>query len=79
MCSSCSQTVDIPAFSSARRCGTVDGTQGFRHASKALLLYPLSNVPEEHCGEPWVPFGRNLTLAKNKEMDFRQESDFRPE
>jgi hypothetical protein len=29
-----------------------------------------------YCGEPFgVPLGRSLTLAKDKEMGFRQESD----
>ena len=30
----------------------------------------------EYCGEPFeVPLGRSLTLAKDKEMGFGQESD----
>ncbi|KRX34784.1 hypothetical protein T09_575, partial [Trichinella sp. T9] len=29
------------------------------------------------CGELLGPLGRNLTLAKDKEMGFRQESDIR--
>ena len=32
-----------------------------------------------NCGEPFgVPLGRDLTLAKDKEMGFKQESDIRP-
>ena len=41
----------------------------------------VANHRTEHgdpCGEPFgVPLGRNLTLAKDKEMGFRQESDIR--
>ena len=32
----------------------------------------------ENCGELCGPLGRNLTLIKDKEMGFRQESDIMP-
>jgi hypothetical protein len=48
---------------------------GGRYGDMALELLEQDNWP---CGEPFgVPLGRNLTLAKDKEMGFRQESDIR--
>ena len=42
-------------------------------ASQHLLPY---HSPYGRCGKPFgVPLGRSLTLAKDKEMGFRQESD----
>ena len=42
-------------------------------ASQHLLPY---HSPYRRCGKPFgVPLGRSLTLAKDKEMGFGQESD----
>ena len=42
-------------------------------ASQHLLPY---HSPYGRCGKPFgVPLGRSLTLAKDKEMGFGQESD----